>query len=103
MLVHTEEQRRIRGADRKDHRLQGRWQDRCPAKTSAPAKAKTVTQNSGNSTADNKAITNLLSSLGYRAGVSAGVPGTYLRDGANTYQKAQTCFPGMKRDGDLGS
>jgi hypothetical protein len=76
-----------------------------PAKapTKAPAKAATVTQNSGNSKADNKAIANLLNNLGYRAGVPDGVPGTYLRDGAKAYQKAQTYFPGMKADGDWGA
>lgn len=68
-----------------------------------PKPSKRVKANSGNSKSDNIAIANLLNGLGYAAGVADGVPGTYLRAGVKRYQKAQTYFPGMKRDGDWGS
>lgn len=61
-----------------------------------------VWQNSKNTKQENIQIAKTLNALGFYAGEPDGVPGTYLRDGVKSYQRAQIYFPGLNEDGDWG-
>lgn len=69
----------------------------------APAPS-TVKANSGNSAASNRAIAELLNSLGYKAGIADGVPGPYLQAGVKAFQLTANQWGGAKflGDGDWG-